>query len=151
MTTSLDNGFEGYVIEGYVIGGDGAGRPADFGVAMRAARVDEEVHFLTVDIPDWVAADVSIRAPGKGATGRAARSGWCMLSGGLGVEGLLMSDDNASRVSNASRLEELRTAAMPLVEWLRVHGNPHKTVLVTQTSVEVVEGVMAFQIPDPED
>lgn len=37
--------------------------------------------------------------------------------------------------------EELRTATMPLVEYLRKHGNPLTKAIVTQTSVDIMNAL----------
>jgi hypothetical protein len=45
---------------------------------------------------------------------------------------------------------ELEEATMPLIDFLYKYYHPHATIMITQTSIEVVEGDMAFPI-DPRD
>ena len=42
---------------------------------------------------------------------------------------------------------ELLAAAMPLIEWLNDHGNPHTTAIVCQARVEIVQGEMNAVVP----
>lgn len=46
---------------------------------------------------------------------------------------------------------QLTKLARPLVEWLRQNANPHCTVLIDQTSAELVEGVTGIHYPPHED
>lgn len=44
-------------------------------------------------------------------------------------------------------LEELKTAAEPLVELLREKGHPHMTVVVTGRSIKLVEDIAGTPMP----
>lgn len=46
---------------------------------------------------------------------------------------------------------QLTKLARPLVDWLRQNADPHCTVLIDQTSVELVEGVASAYYPPHED
>lgn len=43
---------------------------------------------------------------------------------------------------------EFRKLAAPLVEWLNSNYHPHVTVLITPTSAELLEGIMAAPITE---
>lgn len=45
---------------------------------------------------------------------------------------------------NEKALAELREAAAPLLKFLNDNFHPHVTVIVTPTSVELSEGIMAI-------
>ena len=42
------------------------------------------------------------------------------------------------------KMDELRAAADPLLNYLNENYHPHVTVIVTPTSVELVEGIMSI-------
>ncbi len=46
---------------------------------------------------------------------------------------------------NEIKVEELKKAAEPLIKYLCENHHPHVTAIVTPTSVEVLEGIMAVQ------
>lgn len=39
-------------------------------------------------------------------------------------------------------------AARPLIKWLNEYGNPHKTIIVDQTSAELLDGTLMFKTED---
>ena len=45
---------------------------------------------------------------------------------------------------NQQKLDALRAAADPLLKYLNENYHPHVTVIVTPTSVELMEGIMAI-------
>jgi hypothetical protein len=47
----------------------------------------------------------------------------------------------------AKKREELRAAAMPLLEFLNKYYNPHAYAVVTEGSVQIVEGSMGAPLP----
>jgi len=45
---------------------------------------------------------------------------------------------------SAAKLDELKKAAKPLIKYLCENHHPHVTVIVTGTSVELLEGLMSI-------
>lgn len=61
-----------------------------------------------------------------------------------------MDEKEISKVSekkseNNKVSEELRKASEPLLKYLEENHHPHVTVIVTQNSVELLEGIACFQ------
>lgn len=52
------------------------------------------------------------------------------------------------RKADDNRMNDLQEASKPLVQYLREHGNPHMRVIVEQTHVELVEGVIGIHCPE---
>ncbi len=46
------------------------------------------------------------------------------------------------------KLAEFETVARPLIKWLNDNHHPMTTIIITPTSAEVLEGVMAFPTND---
>lgn len=42
------------------------------------------------------------------------------------------------------QLEDLKQAALPLIQYLNKNLHPHVTAIVTPTSVELLEGLMSY-------
>jgi hypothetical protein len=55
------------------------------------------------------------------------------------------------KIYDDKEVDKFQAAAKPLVDWLRANGCPHDAVTVTQTSAEMLSGVMtsAFYEGDP--
>lgn len=43
-------------------------------------------------------------------------------------------------------LNELKAAAMPLIEYMRKHYNPHNKIIVTLDRIEVLSGEMSVPV-----
>jgi hypothetical protein len=56
--------------------------------------------------------------------------------------------DKNNMKSPKENLRSLETVARPLIQWLNENMHPHTTVIVTQTSAEVVEGCLYFLTED---
>lgn len=48
------------------------------------------------------------------------------------------------------QIQELRATAQPLVDYINRYGHPHCTIIVTNTSAELVEGVAAHVFTPPD-
>lgn len=57
---------------------------------------------------------------------------------------LLNYGKNGKTISNYEKDDELKEAATPLIKYLNENHHPHVTVIVTSTSVELLEGKMGL-------
>lgn len=46
------------------------------------------------------------------------------------------------------KIQEFGHLARPLIAWLNEKHHPHTTIIITPTSAEVMEGIMAFPTND---
>ena len=51
------------------------------------------------------------------------------------------------RLERMEKISEFKALAQPLVDYLYEHYHPHATIIITQTSAEVCEGVMGVPFP----
>lgn len=45
---------------------------------------------------------------------------------------------------NEEQIKEFQEVTRPVIEWLNANYHPHVTVLITQTTAELAEGVTAY-------